>query len=78
MFVMLIGGQVLTSSCSQKVCPANDRPVFQKKRARYAMMNHMKRKAGKGDKKSRSKKREPKYKFFQTRFKKKQFKHQTK
>ncbi|MBI3142790.1 MAG: hypothetical protein HYZ16_08180 [Bacteroidetes bacterium] len=72
----LPGGVV--SSCAPKACPANDKVQFNRKRARYAMINHMKRRGGHGQRKHQSKIRRPKYKFFETRLKKKQFKHQTK
>ncbi|MBI1183036.1 hypothetical protein GC194_02100 [bacterium] len=73
-----LGGPVVLTSCTPKVCPANDHAQFNRKRARYAMINHMKRRGGKGQKHHQSRHRRPKYKFFETRLKRKQFKHQTK
>jgi len=75
---LTLGGPALLTSCTPKVCPANEQTQFNRKRARYAMMNHMKRRGGQGQKQHQAKHRRPKYKFFQTRLKKKQFKHQTK
>lgn len=77
-FTMLGGPAVIMTSCQPKVCPANNKAQFNRRRGRMAIKNHMKRRGGKGHKHKNSKKRKPKYKFFQTRLKKKQFKHQTK
>ncbi|MCB0739105.1 MAG: hypothetical protein KDC92_16465 [Bacteroidetes bacterium] len=69
---------LVSTSCAPKACPANDRPQFNRKRARYATMNHMKRKGGKGQKHRKTRMRAPEFGFFETKFKRSQFKHQTK
>jgi hypothetical protein len=74
----MLGGPAILTSCQPKVCPANNKAQFNRKRARYSMINHMRRRGGKGQKHHKSKHRKPEFGFFKTRLKKKQFKHQTK
>jgi len=78
-FVMLGGPVVITmTSCQPKVCPANNKQQFNRKRARYSMINHMNRRGGKGQKKRKTKHRRPEFGFFKTRLKRSQFKQHTK
>ncbi len=74
----MLGGPVILTSCQPKACPANSTQQFNRKRARYSMINHMRRRGGKGQKHHNPKFRKPEFGFFETRLKKKQFKHQTK
>lgn len=73
----LVAGPVVMTSCQPKVCPANNKAQFNKKRARYAKINHLNRRGGKGQKRHKSRHRKPEFGYFKTRFNKRQFKHQT-
>ncbi|MGB0431630.1 MAG: hypothetical protein ACPGLV_14240, partial [Bacteroidia bacterium] len=51
----MLGGPIVFTACQPKTCPANSTQQFNRKRARYSMINHMRRRGGKGHKQRKSK-----------------------